>query len=224
MFSGKVSKLFILSLLSFFVHSAVLAKTRSVANTTKLQKSARHMKLIYPMLLVNQANSRWDLLKKMRRHLPAKKFSAIKMVGDRSKVLFYEPLRLKLFQNGKVLLTNHKKSLTLGKNGKSLSLRSKQFSINPDNDPLQNYQIILGQLKAEKSVSLSPWWIPHAMAEILFQESLAYDVLTLLYFNEIYMASDGKIMEDFFLDEPEVQQIIGRLKHKNLRLLSGICG
>lgn len=197
---------------------------KAVRSVTQQQLKQLNEKIKNPSFVVEMMNtvkSRGSQINILRRHLSAADLRALKQQGDLLKVNFRGRLHINLHDANSFSFEDKTKVFKFSQDGKSVSLGAAVFKIDRKQSLLTNYKAILAQIKTQAHFSAGCQIISCAHA-LSSEDSMGYNLTTLLYYMDVHTAGDGSIMWDYFLEEPAIQKALAGVTKagKSIRSMS----
>ena len=219
-------KTIVIVLISFFIPLLTLAKTPKVARTvTKQELKLLNDKIRRPDFVVEMMNtvkSRGSQINILRRHISAADLRALKQQGDLLKVNFRNRLKINLHDSNSFSFEDKSKVFKFSSDAKAVLLGNSVFKIDRKQSLLTNYKAISVQLKSRARLSAGCYVFSCAHA-VSSDDSMAYNLTTLLYYMDVHTAGDGSIMWDYFLEEPAIQKALDGVTKAGKSILSMSC-
>jgi hypothetical protein len=195
-------------LIGFFIPLMASAKAPKLVRTvTKQELKLLNEKIKKPDFVVEMMNTvktRGSQINILRRHISVADLRALKQQGDLLKVNFRNRLKINLHDSNSFSFEDKTKVFKFSPDGRAVLLGASVFKIDRKQSLLTNYKAISAQLKAKGRVSASCQIFSCAYA-VSSEDSMAYDLTTLLYYMDVHNTGDGNVMWDYFTEEPAVQ-------------------
>ncbi len=213
-------------LIGLFLPFIASAKTPKLVRTPTQKElkllSEKIKKPSFVVEMMNTVKSRGSQLNILRRHISAADLRALKQQGDLLKVNFRNRSNIHLHDANSFSFEDKTKVFRFSQDGKAVFLGSSVFKIDRKQSLLTNYKAISAQLKSlgRASASCHVFSCAHAASS---DDSMAYNLATLLYYMDVHTAGDGSIMWDYFLEEPAIQKALAGVTKARKSILSMSC-
>ncbi len=213
-------------LIGFFIPLLATAKApKTFRPVTKQELKILNEKIKKPDFVVemmNSVKSRGSQINILRRHVSATDLRALKQQGDLLRVNLRSRFKINLHDANSFSFDDKTKVFRFSQDGKAVLLGTTVFKVDRTQSLLTNYKLISSQLKSmgRLSAGCQIFSCAHAGSS---ENSMAYNLTTLLYYMDIHTAGDGSIMWDYFLEEPAIQKALDGVTKAGKAIRSMTC-
>ncbi len=184
-------------------------KSRAVASLESKQLMEKIKKPEFVAEMMNTVKNRGSQINILRRHISSSDLRSLKQQGDLLKINMRDRMNIRLGASGSFSFsTDPSKSFKFSQDAKGVLFGSTLISVDRKQSLLTNYKSIRDLLRTQSRKTAGCALFSCAHAQISSDDSMAYNLTTLLYYMDVHTAGDGSIMWDYFLEDAEVQKAL----------------
>jgi hypothetical protein len=173
---------------TIYVVIAVLFSFQCFAgDVDKSQAQSKPKRPSFALKKMEKLKTQKNVLKIFEEHMSPQNYSEFKKIGDELKMEYKKPFHLKITGKNRVQFGPQKEQFIFSYNGNHLRYSKAIFQLDKRKSVYWNYSNIVSKLKSNSSFGQKLALLPEAHAEgSESPSSAAYDVITLLYYMQIY--------------------------------------